>query len=429
MRILTVVFNLEKGGTQRAAQNFAEAYLADGHDSRLLAVQGGGVREKELRERGVPVWTSLDDQSVAAIRGWKPEIVHLHSHGLEAAAVRTVVSGCPDAVVVETNVFSRPSPWVADVDVSFQLSPWCEWLYVARGGPPNRTAVVPNPIRCAGFRRAESAAIAGFRAAHGVGSHEVLLGRIGQAFDRKWSPMLVDAFEHVRRAGIPAKLVVVNAPPWVLARARRSNHANDIVVIDEIIGDEPMSVAYSAIDVFVHVADQGESFGIVLAEAMLCGTPCVTLSTPWEDNSQPGVVGHMQGGLVATSRRGFYAAVERLCRDDELRRELGRRGRLKVLEQYDSTAVARAALRFADTGTTQGLRSTTRADLLASYCEAVDRPSWLTMTSIGRWPRLKLSRYTTGYEPWTALPGRLLAAAGRRAGGAMARGRAPVELR
>jgi glycosyltransferase involved in cell wall biosynthesis len=414
MRILTVVFNLEKGGTQRAAQNFAEAYLGEGHDSRVLTTQPGGVREVELRDRGVPLWTSWDERTAADIAAWSPHVVHLHSHGLQPDDVRQVVASAPKATVIETNVFSRPSPWVADVDVSFQLSPWCAWLYVTRGGPPARTAIVPNPIRTEGFRRTSAEAISRFRTEYGIGEGDLLLGRIGQAYHRKWSPLLIDAFEHVRRKGIRAKLMVVNAPNSILDRARHSAWAADVVAIDQIIGDDAMSVAYSAMDIFVHAADQGESFGIVLTEAMLCETPCVTFSTPWEDNSQPGVVGHMRGGLVATTRGGFYSALERLCRDPAMRRKLGGAGRKKVLEDYESTAVAREALRLAAAGCVAA--APTRADVLASYRDAADTPSWLTCTALGRWPRLQATRYTTGYEPWSRFGERCIQVAGRRLG-------------
>ena len=39
-------------------------------------------------------------------------------------------------------------------------------------------------------------------------------------------------------------------------------------------------------DVFAHSAQQGESFGYVLAEAALCEIPIVTMATPWADDSQ-----------------------------------------------------------------------------------------------------------------------------------------------
>jgi hypothetical protein len=49
----------------------------------------------------------------------------------------------------------------------------------------------------------------------------------------------------------------------------------------------------------------GESFGFVLAEALLCGCPVVTLSTPFKDNAQFEVVGDKIGGYCSTSVQDF----------------------------------------------------------------------------------------------------------------------------
>lgn len=415
MRILTVVYDLKKGGTQRAAQNFAEAYFSDGHDSRVWAPEGGGVREAELRERGVPVWTGRDPGAAEAIRNWKPDVIHLHSLGLEPADVGQLKRDFPQARILETNVFSRPSPWVNEVDVSFQLSRWCEWIYLARGGPAAHSAVVPYPVRTQGFSRASDDRVLAFRQLHGVAPGHILLGRIGQFYDRKWSPILLDAFEHAKAAGIACKLLLVNPPPPILARCAASLHQKDVILIDEIIGDEAMSEAYSAIDVFVHVADQGESFGLVLTEAMLCETPVVAFSTPWEDNSQPEVTGNAIGGLIATTRRGFMNAIVRLCRDEPLRRQLGRQGRERVIQRFDSRAVARDALAYVG-DKPPSKAPTTFDEIIAIYSDAVDSPSWFTRAAIGRLRRLQLSRYTTGYQPWSRFVRKCVHVAGRRLG-------------
>lgn len=402
MRILTVVFNLDKGGTQRAAQNFAEAYRDLGHDSRVLATHRGGVREDELRQRGVPVWHGVESGTLAVIGAWKPEVIHVHSHGLEKGHLDALLQACPDSRVVETNVFSLPSPWVRSLHVSFQLSTWCDWLYHLRGHFSWPSAIVPYPVRVESFNRASPEAIASFRARHGVASDDILLGRVGQAYDRKWSTLLIDAFEKLWQREARLKLLVVNPPTTIVARCQESPCRDAVIIIDQIIGDEAMSVAYSAMDVFVHVADQGESFGLVLTEAMLCQTPVVTFSTPWEDNSQVEVVGHEVGGLVATTGKGFHDAIDRLMRDAVLRERLGDQGRRRVLDRYESHRVAQGALEsaFAETPAVPDAASAGRG-ILEIYRSAIDRPSWLTCACISHLRRLQLSRYTTGYEPLT----------------------------
>jgi hypothetical protein len=97
------------------------------------------------------------------------------------------------------------------------------------------------------------------------------------------------------------------------------------------------------IDVFTHFAAQGESFGYVLCESLLCTTPVVTMSTPHADNSQGEVIGG--GGIVATSSREFTAAVRDLVKSPALRIDLGDVGREHVINSYESSLVADLALK------------------------------------------------------------------------------------
>lgn len=417
MRILTVVGGLTKGGTERAAQNFAEAYKNLGHDSRVLATRYGGVRLAELVEREIAVWVGTEAETMAAILEWQPDIIHVHSHGPEADEINAILASCPSAKVIETNVFSRPSPWIDALDVSFQLSDWCRWLYARRAGVAARSATVPYAVNVKSFRRVSDDEIMRFRQDHGLASHEFVIGRVGQSHESKWSPLLVETLEHLCKIGIPARLVIVNAPPAIIARCHASPHAGAVVAIEQVIGDAALCAVYSAMDAFVHIADGGESFGLVLAESMLCETPVVTLSTPWNDNSQGEVVGHGVGGVVATTPTGLRDAVLALARDPVRRRQLGRQGRQRVLMRYDSIELASVALDYASDPAQGKWESVPdRQTVLAAYCDAYDRPSWLTRIAIGRFPKLELTRFTTGYQPWSLLAARVAGFLGRRCG-------------
>lgn len=408
LKILTVVVNLEKGGTQRVASNFAEEYRRLGHDSRVLAVASGGLRQRELEAASVPCWIGSDRNTQSEIHAWSPHIIHLHTIYLDEQLIRTLKQLCPEAVVIETNVFSVPMPWHDLVDVSLQLSTWCNWLYHQRASRPGRTAVVPNPVMCDRFQRASDACIREFRRRHGLAPEHFVIGRVGQAYDRKWSTLLVDAFEAVRLRHPDARLLLVNPPESVVMRCKRSALASDAVIIDQITRDDEMSEAYSAMDVFAHVADQGESFGLVLAEALLCQTPVVTMSTPWEDNTQGEVVGNTIGGLVATTRQGFHRALFALHNDPVLRRQLGMRGRERILQKYDVRQVAPLAIDAAFDRLPIGFSSPpSRRAVMELYRDAFDVPSFMMCLCVGRLPQLHLIRYVSGYEPWTKLLRRL----------------------
>lgn len=404
LNILTVVVNLHKGGTQRAAQNFAEEYRRLGHDSRVLALAGGGPRQAELESAGVPCWIGADEPTLRQISDWSPRIIHLHTVYLDEHVIRSLKRLCPDSLLLETNVFSVPTPWQDLVDVSLQLSRWCDWLYHRRTVSPPRTAVVPYPVICDRFHRASEACIYDFRQRHGLAREHFVIGRVGQSYDRKWSPLLLDAFETLRNHNPLARLLLVNPPESIMRRCKESRFSPDIVVIDHITQDQEMSAAYSAMDVFAHAADQGESFGLVLAETLLCETPVVTMSTPWEDNSQCEVVGNMAGGFVATTRRGFYRALFALHDDPELCRRLGAQGRARILETYDARRIAAQAIDAAfDRLPADSRIEPSQPEILRIYRDAFDTPTTFMCLSVGRLPHLQIARYLSGYQTWGAL--------------------------
>jgi glycosyltransferase involved in cell wall biosynthesis len=80
-----------------------------------------------------------------------------------------------------------------------------------------------------------------------------------------------------------------------------------------------------------------EQFGRVLQEAMACGVPVVGS----DSGEIPHVVG--DGGSIVPEgdASALAAALQRLAADPELRRELGQRGRARVLERFTQASVAR----------------------------------------------------------------------------------------
>jgi hypothetical protein len=82
---------------------------------------------------------------------------------------------------------------------------------------------------------------------------------------------------------------------------------------------------------------------MVLCEAMLCGVPVVTLSTPLKDNSQLEVVGHGVGGLVALRPRAVPDAMVALIEDADLRARVLAGGAEWVRGRFGVEVVSRQA--------------------------------------------------------------------------------------
>jgi len=339
MRILTVVVDLRKGGTQRAAQAFAEAYLSLGHDSRVLALYGLGPRYEEI-DGLIPVFEGLDTNQ-EAIRSWNPELIHIHSHGPKKEDIDVLIDLLPASKKIETNVFSRPSPWAAKLDVSFQLSEWAHWLFDLRGGKELKCEIIPNPIKCDAFNRASQEEIQAFKKKHSIPEDAFVIGRIGQAINGKWSDLLIKVFDDLSDHIKNPYLLIVNPAPVVLEAAESSLNKSCIVHIPKIFGDADLSVAYSSMDVMLLIAEQGESFGMVIPECNLCETPVVTIHTPWGDNSQGIVVGNRKGGFVVNRKRNLAKVIR-----DMYNKKLvydPKKG-IEQAKQFDSIKLARKAI-------------------------------------------------------------------------------------
>jgi hypothetical protein len=72
---------------------------------------------------------------------------------------------------------------------------------------------------------------------------------------------------------------------------------NRIITIPILKGSEELSAFYSACDATLNFSPIGESFGFVVAEAMSCGTPCIALSKPRNDNAQIEIAAIACGGF------------------------------------------------------------------------------------------------------------------------------------
>ncbi len=100
---------------------------------------------------------------------------------------------------------------------------------------------------------------------------------LGRADERKGLPVLLRAFEALRRAGVEARLVVAGPDPdEVRALALELDGIAPIGGVDE----QGKWRLLAAADVLVAPSLGGESFGMVLTEALAAGTPVVASDIP-----------------------------------------------------------------------------------------------------------------------------------------------------
>lgn len=173
------------------------------------------------------------------------------------------------------------------------------------------------------------------RASLGIPRDALLVGIVGSLLPRKRHSVLFQACASLRSRWPSLKVAVVGPSPSPghlsrLARLAETLGIGDIVVFAGQTGD-PASW-YNAMDMLA-MPSENEGFGYAAAEAMACGVPVVVSDA----SSLPEVVGtDGTSGLISRldDPAGLASCIERLLSSSALRREIGERGRERILSLF-----------------------------------------------------------------------------------------------
>ncbi|HEY7132635.1 MAG TPA: glycosyltransferase family 4 protein [Candidatus Limnocylindrales bacterium] len=188
---------------------------------------------------------------------------------------------------------------------------------------PGDYKVIPNGVDVDRFQRAVPLA------RWQDGTRNILF--VGRFEPRKGLLELLKAYRILKKTGCDCRVLVVGSGP--LAREARRYVATRRLKGVEFLGrvsDEEKAQLYRTADVYVSPATGGESFGIVLLEAMAAGTAIVASDI----HGYKGVVRRGREGLLVPPRdpKAIAAAVARLLNDDEERLEMAAAGRARAQE-------------------------------------------------------------------------------------------------
>jgi phosphatidylinositol alpha-mannosyltransferase len=155
---------------------------------------------------------------------------------------------------------------------------------------------------------------------------------VGRNEPRKGLAVLLEAFPVVARE-VPGCTLVIAGSGFEQEKVRRSlpPDVRDQAVAVGFVSNEDLPAFYSSADVFCAPALGGESFGIILIEAIACGTPVVASHIP----GYKAVVEDTGGGRVFNTGDAMSLAqvLREVLLDDAKRAELADAG-LERVKRY-----------------------------------------------------------------------------------------------
>lgn len=322
-RVLHCAKGLGLGGTEKVMQLLA-AHLDRGMFDVAAHSPEDGPRAPQLRALGVPTYVGMPlDRALAAFR---PDIVHVHRAGWPEPELLRPIKDFAPRLVVETNVFGRydPSPSAELIDCTLFVSDFCAERFTRLTRIPAswpRYGVLHNPVDTDFFERALPS---------GPAMSGPVLGRISRADPGKWSRLALDILPLLR--DVPGlKYRVIGGIPEAEEHVREHGLGGMVEFLPPVDSDAELAGFYGSLSLLAHANDTGESFGLVIAEAMACGLPVVTHPCPGErDNAQLELVRDGVTGFVAVTPEAYAQAVRRLLDDPALARRMGQAGRERI---------------------------------------------------------------------------------------------------
>ncbi|GAA1788942.1 glycosyltransferase family 4 protein [Planosporangium flavigriseum] len=181
------------------------------------------------------------------------------------------------------------------------------------------------------------------RVAYPPGLQPLVAGAVGRLTDQKGFDLLIEAVSQVDRHGRQLRVVIAGQGR---DRERLERQAKDLPVT--FIGQCPdIPALLRGLDLFC-LPSRREGLSLALLEAMAHGLPCLTTAV----GDTADAVGPDAMVIPPEDVDELILAFDRLLGDPELRRDLGRRARLRALREFDADRMVTQTVRvLADAAT------------------------------------------------------------------------------
>lgn len=347
------------GGVQAHVRDLAEALLAMGHHVSVLAPadpdDSGGALPPYLVPAGRTVPVPYNGSvarfnfgviSATRVRRWLREgefdVVHVHEPALPSLSLLACYAASGPLVATFHTATERSrlmaagaralQPGLEKITGRIAVSEAARTTLVDHLG--GDAVLIPNGVAVSQFSAADP--LPGWP---GEGGALGFLGRIDEP--RKGLDVLLDAFERLAPSRPGLRLLVAGPGDTEGVRDALAPGLRDRVRLLGLVDEQTKARMLRSVDVYVAPNTGGESFGIVLLEAMAAGTPVLASDL---DAFSRVLEGGQAGRLFPVGDAEALAAAAADLLDDPVERaRLSAAGRALVA-RYDWAAVARQVL-------------------------------------------------------------------------------------
>ncbi|MBN6052272.1 glycosyltransferase family 4 protein [Nonomuraea sp. RK-328] len=354
------------GGVKQHIDDLAQALIAQDHEVSVIApaadddelppyVVGAG-RAVPVPYNGSVARMSFGFLSAARVRRWvrtgEFDVLHIHEPLIPSLGVLACWAAKGPIVATFHASFTRSRAIaVAEPLLRSALEKLSGRIAVSDAARKSLveqfggdTVLIPNGVTVARYTSAEPL--------DGWGPDGATIGFLGRMDEeRKGLPILLDAFAELGPARPGLKLLIAGPGDAKDVYERVPRDLHDRVTVLGMVSEADKIRAYHSVDVFCAPNTRGESFGIVLAEAMASGATVLASDIP----AFRKVLGEGQAGaLFANGDPSSLAREAAALLDAPERRAKLAEEALVAVHKYDWSTVARDVVRVYETVTTAG---------------------------------------------------------------------------
>jgi len=348
IKIIEASIELGLGGTEYVIQLYSKYLNKERFEVTVVGLNGGGKRVKLIEQYGVRVVVLNGDFDKLAALLSETDVFHWHGSGIMQPNLLATLKANKPKLVLQTNVLGLyyHSPLYDLIDYDLYVSKMIlirrmkEDLYLSANFA-NKRKTLYNPVDTEAMNQMSPTdeELRQFKSDYQL-LDKFIVGRIGRADDIKFDPITLQGFADFATRTDNARFLLVGATPKIIEEAKSLNILDRLLIFDTTSDLKQLLYYYHTIDVFLAASIMGESFGLVIAEAMSMGIPVITVSTPHCDNAQIELVDNEKTGLVVNQDpKNIGQAISFLYHNSKIRKRYGTEGRAKVQREYNANRI------------------------------------------------------------------------------------------